>query len=87
THYFGKWHISNPPDHSLDRYGFDDWEESYPEPHGAQPNNLGVYREVGFTDSACTFLRRKGLGANYNYAYAQMEAVDPSTTGPDTSKI
>lgn len=87
THYFGKWHISNPPDHSLDRYGFDDWEESYPEPHGAQPNNLGVYRDVGFTDSACTFLRRKGLGANYNYAYAQMEAVDPSTTGPDTSKI
>jgi arylsulfatase A-like enzyme len=24
THYFGKWHVSNPPDHSLKRYGFDD---------------------------------------------------------------
>lgn len=23
THYFGKWHVSNPPDHSLKRYGFD----------------------------------------------------------------
>jgi arylsulfatase A-like enzyme len=23
THYFGKWHVSNPPEHSLKRYGFD----------------------------------------------------------------
>ena len=22
THYFGKWHVSNPPEHSLKRYGF-----------------------------------------------------------------
>lgn len=87
THYFGKWHVSNPPDHSLERYGFDDWEESYPEPHGAAPNNLGMYRDIGFTDSACTFLRRKGLALNYNYATAQMQAQDPSSNGPDVSKI
>lgn len=87
THYFGKWHVSNPPEHSLKRYGFDDWEESYPEPHGAQPNNLGVYRDVGFTDSACTFIRRKGLAANYNYAFAQMAVRDPDTTGPDKNAI
>ncbi|HET6308268.1 MAG TPA: sulfatase-like hydrolase/transferase [Rhodopila sp.] len=87
THYFGKWHVSNPPDHSLKRYGFDDWEESYPEPHGAQPNNLGVYRDAGFTDSVCAFIRRKGLALNYNYAYASMAASDPDTTGPDTGAI
>ncbi|HEY6817739.1 MAG TPA: sulfatase-like hydrolase/transferase [Croceibacterium sp.] len=87
THYFGKWHVSNPPEHSLRRYGFDDWEESYPEPHGAQPNNLGMYRDIGFADSACTFLRRKGLALNYNRAYASMQASDPSSTGPDTSAI
>ncbi|HEX8621471.1 MAG TPA: sulfatase-like hydrolase/transferase [Allosphingosinicella sp.] len=87
THYFGKWHVSNPPDHSLERYGFDDWEESYPEPHGAQPNNLGIYRDSGFTDSACAFLRRQGLASNYNRAYASMAAEDPGTSGPDPSAI
>jgi arylsulfatase A-like enzyme len=87
THYFGKWHVSNPPDHSLKRYGFDNWEESYPEPHGAQANNLGVYRDAGFTDSACAFIRRQGLALNYNRAYASMSAADPATQGPDTSKI
>src|ERR1044072_357354 len=87
THYFGKWHVSNPPNHSLDAFGFDDWEESYPEPHGAQPNNLGMYRDAGFTDSACNFIRRKGLALNYNYVSAQMSATDPNSLGPDTSKI
>ncbi|MEO6215892.1 MAG: sulfatase-like hydrolase/transferase [Sphingomonas sp.] len=87
THYFGKWHVSNPPEHSLKRYGFDNWEESYPEPHGAQANNLGVYRDAGFTDSACAFIRRQGLASNYNRVYAQMAVEDPATTGPDTSSI
>lgn len=87
THYFGKWHVSNPPDHSLQRYGFDDWEESYPEPHGSQYNNLGIYRDAGFTDSACAFLRRQGLASNYNRALASMEAVDPGTSGPDRNAI
>lgn len=87
THYFGKWHVSNPPDHSLDRYGFDDWEPSYPEPHGAQPNNLGVYRDFGFTDTACAFIRRKGLALDYDRVYAAMSARDPASTGPDTNDI
>ncbi len=87
THYFGKWHVSNPPEHSLKRYGFDDWEPSYPEPHGSQPNNLGIYRDVGFTDSACAFLRRQGLAGNYNRVYASMLAADPSSAGPDVNKI
>ncbi|WPB78845.1 sulfatase-like hydrolase/transferase [Archangium violaceum] len=87
THYFGKWHVSNPPEHSLQRYGFDDWEMSYPEPHGSQPNNLGIYRDEGFTDSACAFIRRKGLALNYNRAYASDQARDPNSTGPDTQDI
>ncbi len=87
THYFGKWHVSNPPDHSLERYGFENWEESYPEPHGAQTNNLGVYRDAGFTDSVCAFIRRQGLASNYNQVYASMAAEDPATTGPDTDEI
>ncbi|MES2057748.1 MAG: sulfatase-like hydrolase/transferase [Pseudomonadota bacterium] len=87
THYFGKWHVSNPPEHSLKRYGFDNWEESYPEPHGSQANNLGIYRDVGFTDSACSFIRRQGLASNYNRAYASMAVQDPATTGPDKNAI
>ena len=87
THYFGKWHVSNPPEHSLKRYGFDDWEESYPEPHGSQPNNLGIYRDVGFTDSCCAFIRRQGLALNYNRATASMQANDASSSGPDTSDL
>ncbi|MEJ0041285.1 MAG: hypothetical protein WDM81_03230 [Rhizomicrobium sp.] len=71
------------PEHSLKRYGFDDWEPSYPEPHGSQPNNLGVYRDVGFTDSACAFIRRQGLAGNYNRVYAQMLANDPGASASD----
>ncbi len=87
THYFGKWHVSNPPDHSLERYGFDDWEESYPEPHGTQTNNLGIYRDAGFTDSASAFIRRQGLALNYNRIYASLSAENPGTSGPDPSKL
>ncbi len=35
THYFGKWHVSDPPSPgSLEPWGFSDGESSYPEPHG-----------------------------------------------------
>jgi arylsulfatase A-like enzyme len=87
THYFGKWHLSNPPDHSLDAYGFSDWELSYPEPHGALVNNLGVYRDLGFVDSACAFLRRKGLGIDYARADAEMAQQDPNSGGPDPDDV
>lgn len=61
THYFGKWHLSEPHDGSLEPWGFADWELSTPEPHGANPGNLGVYRDIGFTDAVVGFLGRKGL--------------------------
>ncbi|RKH66679.1 sulfatase-like hydrolase/transferase [Corallococcus llansteffanensis] len=85
THYFGKWHVSNPPEHTLQRYGFDDWELSYPEPHGASINNLGAFRDVGFADLACDFLRRMALGQPYNRALANQSYAAPRAAPPDGS--
>lgn len=61
THYFGKWHVSEaePPEY-LDPWGFSDWESSYPEPHGGTSNNLGVFRDVVFTENVVDFLSKKG---------------------------
>jgi arylsulfatase A-like enzyme len=86
THYFGKWHVSNPPDHSLERYGFDNWEDSYPEPHGALANNLGAYRDLGFADSVCTFIKRKALALDYDRVAAMATAHDPEAPAPDPDK-
>lgn len=84
THYFGKWHVSNPPEHSLQKYGFDDWELSWPEPHGSSINNLGAYRDVGFRDLVCGFLRGQGLGLPYNRQLAQHDQSKPLTPDPST---
>lgn len=61
THYFGKWHVSEPeaPDY-MEPWGFSDWESSYPEPHGGGAYNLGAYRDVGFVDNVVNFLSKKG---------------------------
>ena len=83
THYFGKWHVSNPPDHSLKQYGFDDWELSYPEPHGASINNLGAFRDEGFADLTCGFLRRMALGDPYNRALADQSYAAPQAAAPE----
>ncbi|CAO3359321.1 sulfatase-like hydrolase/transferase [Azospirillum palustre] len=87
SHYFGKWHVSNPAGHSLTRYGFSDWELSYPEPHGAAINNLGLYRDAGFADNACLFLRRRGLALPYNYGVSADEArPGPGTAATDAAE-
>lgn len=78
THYFGKWHVSNPADHSLEPWGFSDWELSYPEPHGQYLNNLGTYRDRGCSDLAATFLRRRGLGLWWNRAQGEQTFADPT---------
>lgn len=83
THYFGKWHVSHPPDQSLEEWGFSDWEASYPEPHGQYLNNLGTYRDIGFADLATTFLKRRGLGLWWNRAQAEQQFRDPSAAAPD----
>lgn len=86
THYFGKWHVSNPPDHSLQKYGFDDWEQSWPEPHGSSINNLGFYRDYGFADIACNFFRNLSLGMPYNRALAQQQQSAPQAPSPSGNK-
>ncbi len=85
THYFGKWHVSNPPERSLQRYGFDDWELSWPEPHGSSINNLGAYRDLGFRDLVCGFLRGRGLGLAYNRRQAQLGRSAPLAAEPEAA--
>jgi arylsulfatase A-like enzyme len=82
THYVGKWHISNPHEHSLERYGFAGWESSWPEPHGASINNLGFFRDVGFADLTCGFLRREALGMPYTRELAAHHESDPLGAAP-----
>lgn len=78
THYFGKWHVSDPPEHTLEGFGFGDWELSWPEPHGSLTNNMGAYRDYQFADLACAFLHERGLGVPYarNTGQVSMKAPD-----------
>ncbi|MGB5633974.1 MAG: sulfatase-like hydrolase/transferase [Waterburya sp.] len=76
THYFGKWHMAGENTSSLEEYGFSDWELSYPDPHGALPNNLGYYRDYQFEDLTVSFLRRQGLGIPYDVAYAKQNVEE-----------
>lgn len=86
THYFGKWHVSEPPEHTLQQYGFGDWELSWPEPHGSSINNLGTFRDYQFADLACTFLHCRGLGVPYNRALSQQGMDAPlDTRKPQTA--
>ncbi len=73
THYFGKCHFAHPKKQSLKGWGFDDWETSFPEPHGTLKNNLGMYRDHGFTDLVTTFLRRKGMALDYDQEVGRIE--------------
>lgn len=82
THYFGKWHVSNPPEHTLEGFGFADWELSWPEPHGALLNNMGSYRDYQFAELACTFLRERGLGYPYDRAVATRQEQHPGRDAP-----
>ena len=87
THYFGKWHISGEDTSSLEEYGFSDWELSYPDPHGALPNNLGYYRDYQFEDLTVSFLRRQGLGIPYDVAYAKHAVVEDKVKANGNDKI
>jgi arylsulfatase A-like enzyme len=79
THYFGKWHVSNPPEHTLEGFGFQDWELSWPEPHGALINNLGSFRDYQFAELASTFLLARGLGVPYDRAVSTQSERDPES--------
>ena len=78
THYFGKWHVSEPesPDY-MEPWGFSDWESSYPEPHGGGAYNLGAYRDVGFVDNVVNFLSKKGEDSSKVPWFAVGSLVNP----------
>lgn len=61
THYFGKWHVSEPeaPDY-LEPWGFSNWEDSIPEAHGGNAYNSGTFRDIQFADKVAEFLDKKG---------------------------
>jgi arylsulfatase A-like enzyme len=84
THYFGKWHVSDPPEHTLRGFGFADWELSWPEPHGSLLNNLGTFRDYQFADLACSFLNSRGLGVPYARASSTVAGDDPGGSTPNT---
>jgi arylsulfatase A-like enzyme len=82
THYFGKWHVSHAegPDY-LEPWGFADWDKSYPEPHGSNPDNAGVYRDIGFAKNAVDFLDQKGTDDSGNPWLAVGSLTNPHDFG------
>lgn len=66
THYFGRHDFSNPPAPSLEEWGFSDWALSWPSSQGGGPGNLGVFRDIGYSDVANGFFNRKALGVETN---------------------
>jgi len=78
THYFGKWHVSEPDDTDyLEPWGFADWEQSYPEAHGGSASNLGAYRDVEFTHAVESFFAGKSSGASAEPWLAVGSLVNP----------
>lgn len=78
THYFGKWHVSDPDQVTfLEPWGFSDWESSYPEPHGGGSDNLGVYRDVVFADRAVDFLNTAGSDTSGSPWFTVASFVNP----------
>jgi len=79
THYFGKWHVSEADESTgyLERWGFSDWASSYPEPHGGAADNLGVFRDVIFTEKIGDFLEKKGTDTSGTPWFAVGSLVNP----------
>lgn len=79
THYFGKWHVSEVEEGGayLTPYGFNDWDKSYPEPHGGQATNLGVNRDIQFADLVEEFLTERGADRSGEPWFAVGSLVDP----------
>jgi len=82
THYFGKWHVSDPemPDY-LEPWGFSDWEQTFPEPHGGSADNLGVFRDVEITNHVVDFLNEKGSESSEKPWFAVGSLVNPHDCG------
>jgi arylsulfatase A-like enzyme len=82
THYFGKWHVSDPhPPDYLEPWGFADWDSSFPEAHGGAADNLGAFRDVEFANRVSEFLAQKGSDASTVPWLAVASLVNPHDCG------
>ena len=78
THYFGKWHISDPEEPEfLEPWGFSEWESSAPEPHGGPADNSGAFRDIEFADKVIEFLNKKGNQSSDTPWFAVGSLVNP----------
>ncbi|MBS2039715.1 sulfatase-like hydrolase/transferase [bacterium] len=77
-YYFGKWHVShvNPP-YDLTPWGFLGYETSGPEPHGSDPDNLGVYRDPGFSEIVTDFFQNRASKGGNRPWFAVASLVNP----------
>ncbi len=78
AYYMGKWHVSNTsePPFDLTPFGFQGYESSGPEPHGSNPQNLGVYRDPGFGDIVSDFLAERDPNSDKPW-FAVASLVNP----------
>lgn len=90
TYYFGKWHVSHPepPAHVNDYTDYlKDWgfscsgKNTYPEPHGSDPNNGGAYRDVGYADDVVDFLSKQEKNHFSQPWFAVGSLVNPHDVG------
>jgi arylsulfatase A-like enzyme len=85
THYFGKCHFALSNNDKLTAFGFDNWNNSSPEPHGSNPANLGIYRDPGFASLVTDFIDQKANGGSVDkpwFAVASFTNPHDITTYP-----
>lgn len=77
-YYFGKWHVSHVEEpYDLRPWGFRGYQTSGPEPHGSNPDNLGVYRDPGFSDIVTNFFNTRATQEDQRPWFAVASLVNP----------
>lgn len=77
-YYFGKWHVSHVEEpYDLRPWGFRGYRTSGPEPHGSDPDNLGVYRDPGFSDIVTNFFNTRAKESEQKPWFAVASLVNP----------
>ena len=77
-YYFGKWHVSHVEEpYDLRPWGFRGYQTSGPEPHGSNPDNLGVYRDPGFSEIVTSFFNSRAKDKEQRPWFAVASLVNP----------
>lgn len=77
-YYFGKWHVSHVEEpYDLRPWGFRGFRTSGPEPHGSDPDNLGVYRDPGFSEIVTNFFETRAVEDTGKPWFAVASLVNP----------